>query len=95
MNDDEIFNLFVRSGTGFKYNVRLSNQVGVIDADYYGNETNEGHMFVSFTNHGSKEWVNEASVSKMAQGIFMPYYTTRDDNCLNNIRKDGFGSTSK
>ena len=52
-------------------------------------------MFVSFTNHGKKEWVNEGLVSKMNQGIFMPYYTTRDDNCLNNIRKDGFGSTSK
>ena len=71
--------MFVRSGTGFKYNVRLSNQVGVVDADYYGNETNEGHMFVSFTNHGTKEWINEASISKMNQGIFMPYYITKDD----------------
>ena len=95
MNDDEIFNLFVRSGTGFKFNVRLSNQVGVVDADYYGNESNEGHMFVSFTNHGKKEWVNEGLVSKMNQGIFMPYYVTRDDNVLNSLRKGGFGSTSK
>ena len=95
MNNDEIFNLFVRGGTGFKYNVRLSNQVGIIDADYFGNETNEGHMFVSFTNHGSKSWENRGLESKMAQGIFMPYYTTCDDNCLNNIRKSGFGSTNK
>jgi len=95
MNDDEIFNLFIRSGTGFKYNVRLSNQVGIIDADYYGNESNEGHMFISFTNHGKKDWENVGLESKMAQGIFMPYYVTRDDNSLNNIRKGGFGSTSK
>ena len=95
MNNDEIFNLFVRSGTGFKYNVRLSNQVGIIDADYYGNESNEGHMFVSFTNHGTKDWINEGLVSKMNQGIFMPYYTTRDDNVLGSVREGGLGSTSK
>ena len=95
MNNDEIFNLFVRSGTGFKYNVRLSNQVGIVDADYYGNENNEGHMFVSFTNHGKKDWENIGLESKMAQGIFMPYYITCDDNHSNNIRKYGFGSTDK
>lgn len=101
MNDDEIFNLFIRSGTGFKYNVRLSNQVGIIDADYYNNENNEGHMFVSFTNHGSKDWVNVSykkafeEKSKMAQGVFMPYYKTIDDNNMNKTRKGGFGSTSK
>lgn len=95
MNDDEIFNLFVRSGTGFKYNVRLSNQVGIIDADYYNNESNEGHMFVSFTNHGKKDWENKGIESKMNQGIFMPYYVTRDDNNLNSVRTGGFGSTSK
>ena len=67
----------------------------IIDVDYYGNESNEGHMFVSFTNHGKKEWVNEGLVSKMNQGIFMPYYITRDDNVLNSVRKGGFGSTSK
>lgn len=96
MNGDEIFNLFIRSGTGFKYNVRLSNQVGIIDADYYNNENNEGHMFISFTNHGSKDWVNKVSEdSKIAQGIFMDYYKTIDDNNLNKVRKGGFGSTSK
>ena len=95
MNEDEVFNLFIRSGTGFKYNVRLSNQVGIIDADYYGNESNEGHMFISFTNHGKKDWENVGLESKMAQGIFMPYYITRDDNNLNSVRKGGFGSTSK
>ena len=95
MNDDEIFNLFVRSGTGFKYNVRLSNQVGIIDSDYYGNETNEGHMLVSFTNHGDKVWENKGLVSRIAQGIFMPYYKTFDDNNINDVRKSGFGSTNK
>ena len=96
MNGDEVFNLFVRSGTGFKYNVRLSNQIGIIDADYYDNVNNEGHMFVSFTNHGDKEWVNKVSEdSKIVQGLFMRYYKTVDDNNLNKVREGGFGSTSK
>ncbi len=101
MNDDEIFNLFIRSGAGFKYNVRLSNQVGIVDADYYNNESNEGHMFVSFTNHGKKDWVNvslglkKEEKSKMVQGIFMPFYLTNNDECLNMVRVAGVGSTSK
>lgn len=95
MNEDEVFNLFIRSGTGFKYNVRLSNQIGIIDADYYNNENNEGHMFVSFTNHGTKDWINKGLESKIVQGLFMPFYITGDDNSLNVIRKGGLGSTSK
>lgn len=101
MNSDEIFNLFTRSSAGFKYNVRLSNQIGIVDADYYGNSKNEGHMFVSFTNHGKKDWINNSiglrkeEKSKMVQGIFMPYYLTRDDECLNMIRNGGFGSTDE
>ncbi len=94
MNDDEIFNLFIRSDTGFKFNVRLSNQVGIIDADYYGNESNEGHMFASFTNHGTKDWENKSVSSKMVQGVFMSYYLTADDNSLSAIRKSGLGSTN-
>ena len=31
---DEVLFLIVRSSTGFKYNIRLCNQVGVIDSDY-------------------------------------------------------------
>ena len=96
MNGDETFNIVVRSGTGVKHNVRLSNQIGIIDADYYGNEGNEGHIFISYTNHGNKDWSNTISEnSKIVQGFFMDYHTTRDDKNLNIVRKGGFGSTSK
>ncbi len=46
-NSDEGLLLIMRSGLGFKYNLRLTNQVGVIESDYYNNETNKGHMWVS------------------------------------------------
>ena len=34
MNSNEVLLLLVRSSQGFKYNVRMCNQVGVIDSDY-------------------------------------------------------------
>lgn len=50
MEDDEVFLLIVRSGMGFKYNVRMCNQVGVIDSDYYNNKDNEGHIWICIKN---------------------------------------------
>ena len=40
MNSDEYLSIFIRSSLGFKYNIRMCNQVGIIDADYYGNSDN-------------------------------------------------------
>lgn len=44
--NDEVLLLVVRSSMGFKFNVRLVNQVGIVDADYYNNKDNEGHIFI-------------------------------------------------
>ena len=41
MNHDEVLMLYIRSSLGFKYNLRLCNQTGIIDSDYYNNENNE------------------------------------------------------
>ncbi len=54
MNEDEVLFLIVRSSMGFKYNVRLCNQVGIIDKDYYNNIDNEGHIFIKIQNEGTK-----------------------------------------
>ena len=50
MNSNEVLLLLVRSSQGFKYNVRMCNQVGVIDSDYYNNSDNEGHIFIKLQN---------------------------------------------
>ena len=42
MNSDEMLMLVVRSSQGFKYNVRLVNQIGIFESDYYNNPSNEG-----------------------------------------------------
>jgi len=83
---------FPKSGLGFKYYVRLANTIGIIDEDYYNNETNEGHFWVKIRNEGSKPL--HIDVGKgICQVIFMPYGITYDDDA-EGVRKGGFGSTN-
>ena len=80
--DDEVLYLFVRSGMGFKHNIRLCNQVAVIDADYYNNKNNEGHMWIKIQNEGDKT-VKISKGEAVVQGVFMKYLTTDTDNNRN------------
>lgn len=93
MEDDEALFILVRSSMGFKYNVRLCNQVGVIDKDYYNNESNEGHIFIKIINEGDKEFVVNKG-DAIGQGIFMKYLLTSDDDTTS-VRVGGIGSTNK
>ena len=92
MNDNEFLGLFVRSSLGFKYNVRMCNQVGIIDKDYYNNVDNNGHIFICLQNEGSQK-VEIKKGDRFVQGIFMPYLITDDDNTTD-LRKGGIGSTN-
>ncbi len=94
MNPDEVFYIIDRSSLGFKYDITLSNSVGVIDSDYYNNEDNEGHFSVKLINHGKKEYVINIG-DRIAQGIFMKYLTVDDEEIINKKRKGGIGSTNK
>ena len=94
MNDDEVFYIFDRSSLGYKYDVSLSNSVGVIDADYYNNEDNEGHFSIKLINHGEKDF--EVKVGdRIAQGVFMKYLCVDDEEKTDKKRKGGFGATGK
>ena len=84
--------LFPRSGLGFKYRLTLDNTVGVIDSDYF-NADNEGHIFIKMTNCGEKSLTVEKGKA-FAQGVFLPFGITVDD-CCENERTGGFGSTDK
>ena len=64
---------------GFKYNIRLVNQVGVIDADYYNNKNNEG-----------KETINFKAGEAIAQGIFLKYLITKSDSDLGLERESDY-----
>ena len=86
--------IFPRSGLGFKYRVQLDNTVGVIDGDYFYSD-NEGHIFCKITNCGLQgKAVHIAKGTGFAQGIFVQYGITLDDQ-VTTVRNGGFGSTTK
>ena len=93
MNENEFLGIFIRSSLGFKYNIRMCNQVGIIDTDYYNNKDNEGHIFVCLQNEGDKDFVIRKG-DRFVQGIFMPFLITDDDNTTSR-RIGGIGSTNK
>ena len=93
MNDNEFLGIFIRSSLGFKYNVRMCNQVGIIDADYYGNPKNDGHIFVCLQNEG-EDVIEINKGDRFVQGIFMSYLITDDDNATD-TRNGGIGSTNE
>lgn len=94
MNEDEMLMLFVRSSMGFKYNVRMCNQVGIIESDYYNNESNEGHMYVKLQNEGIEDFEIKKG-DRICQGIFVKFLTADDEENINNVRTGGIGSTDK
>ena len=94
MEEDDVLFLIDRSSMGFKYNVRMCNQVGVIDADYYNNSNKEGNMCIRIQNEGDKDYIVKLGEA-MIQGIFMKYLKTEDDIESESVRYGGFGSTNK
>lgn len=94
MYDDEFLGIYDRSGTGFKYNIRMCNQVGLIDADYYNNIDNEGHIWLALQNHSGKDYSFKKG-DKLVQGVFQKYLVVENEEEVNGVRKGGLGSTDK
>jgi len=92
MEKDEFLMVVIRSSLGFKNNLRLKNQVGIIDSDYYGNSENEGHIMIAIKNEGNSNVLLQKG-SKVAQGIFMKYLVISDEKETNLKRIGGIGST--
>ena len=86
--------IYPRSGLGFKYRLQLNNTVGIVDSDYYESD-NEGHIFIKVTNDSNEgKTVDVKAGTGFAQGIFVEYGITVDDDATE-IRNGGFGSTTK
>lgn len=89
-----VLTIYPRSGLGFKYRVQLSNTVGVIDSDYYYSD-NEGHIFIKLINATKqRNTVYIDAGEGFAQGIFLPFGITVDDESTAQ-RNGGFGSTTR
>lgn len=94
IDDGWVLKIYPRSGLGFKYRLQLNNTVGVIDSDYY-NSDNEGHIQIKLTNDSREgKTMDSAAGTGIAQGIFVEYGITVDDD-VTEIRNGGFGSTTK
>ena len=92
MDRDWVLMVFPRSGLGFKFRLQLNNTVGIIDSDYYDSD-NEGHIFIKITNDTNEgRTVDIKAGSGFAQGLFIPYGITVDDD-VETARNGGFGST--
>lgn len=93
MQDDEVLILANRSSNPGKKGLILSNSIGVIDKDYYGNEDNDGHIMFAFYNIKDED-ITIKKGDAIGQAIFQKFLITDDDVAIGE-RKGGFGSTSK
>ena len=69
----------------------LANNVGLVDADYYGNPDNDGHIMFQLMNITDKD-VNISYGDRIGQGVVTNFYVTEDDTATGE-RLGGFGST--
>ena len=91
MGAGEYLSIHIRSSMGIKHGIMLANSTGIIDADYYNNPDNEGHIMVALLNMTDKVFhVNKGD--RIAQGIFTAYLKADDDNASSK-REGGIGST--
>ena len=91
--EDEYYMLVNRSSNPGKKGLILANSIGIIDADYYGNQDNDGAIMFAFYNFFDHD-VEIKKGDVIGQGIFQKYKVVDDDNAQGE-RKGGFGSTSK
>lgn len=88
--EDEYYMLVNRS-SGPKKGFIMANSIGIVDSDYYNNESNEGHFYFQYFNFSDKDLeVKKGDV--IGQVIFQKYLTVDDDKA-EGVRAGGFGST--
>ncbi len=93
MPGNEYLGIHIRSGFAIKNRITLINSQGIIDADYYDNPDNEGHIMIAVFNHQDQP-VAVAKGTRIAQGIFYQYLVAdHDGGGSGTARSGGFGST--
>ena len=95
MEENEYLQLVIRSGISVNNMLTLINANGIIDADYFNNPENEGHISLPIINHSNYDY-QITKGQRVAQGIFQPYLTIENDSLTQKeVRKGGTGSTGK
>ena len=88
--EDEFFMLVNRS-SGPKKGLVMANSIGIVDSDYYGNESNDGHFYFQYFNVLDHD-IEIKKGDVIGQVIFQKYLIT-DDDMAEGVRTGGFGST--
>lgn len=94
MQDDEYLAMHIRSSLGIKQGIILSNVTGIIDADYYENEANDGNIGFALLNTSGKG-VELKAGERVCQGVFQKYLLADNDVVLSELREGGSGSSGK
>ena len=92
VESNQYLELSVRSSCPLKSWLILANGVGIIDADYYDNPDNEGHIYFQIINLSPFD-IKLFKGDKIGQGIIKTYDVIDNDDA-NGLRTGGFGSTS-
>lgn len=92
LDKGEYLELAIRSSSPLKSWLILANSVGVIDRDYYNNESNEGHIFFQIINLSPFD-IQLKKGDKIGQGIIHNYIVA-DNSARGGQRTGGFGSTN-
>ena len=93
MQENEVLYLYAKSSGFNKKGIMLSNAVGIIDGDYYENEDNDGHIMFSLINLKEEDLYIKKGEA-IGQAMFGTYLKADNDEATQ-LRKGGFGSTSK
>ena len=91
MPGNMVLQIFNRSSNPIKIGLLLANWVWVVDADYYSNPDNDGHIQWIFWNTSSEDIVIK-KWQKVFQWVFMEYKTVENDEA-DGQRWGWFGST--
>lgn len=87
---DECYWIANRS-SGAGKGIVMGNGIGLIDADYYENPTNDGHLYLIVFNVSDHE-LHIKKGDRIAQICFQKFLTVDDDDASGE-RQGGFGST--
>ena len=88
---DNALLIIPRSSMG-KHPIMISNTVGLIDSDYYSNDSTDGNIGFRLFNLGATAYEIKAG-DRIGQGVFVKYGTIKDDTA-SGTRSGGFGSTN-
>ncbi len=93
MQEDEVLLMMPRSSGPKKQGILFPHSTGVVDADYYENNENDGHIFIQCINIKDED-VTIKKGETIAQAMFQKFLIVDNDKA-EGLRNGGFGSTDK